>query len=408
MPEDQPENTPSVKPDDENMPEDQPEKSVHKGKSMPKVDGHIKRDVSFLQKKLAELEIAVSEVQENVQKIDLSELEGFKQRMEDIEDLTMVENAAVIELKKMLEETKPGQQDASPQLEEKIGSLEQKIDSISIPNAEDIKSSVLSSLPATADTSKMEQAMDAVKTSIETLKSDLESKISLVEQKASSVQTVSQPDAEGLKEDVKNYVLAKLPDYEWIKNELHSFKSYLDAEKIKLETLTNRMEKESQLPLPERAVDELEKIRNDWMVNIAKIDAVEKFVENFSNEMNQLKPIIKKLETFEKLMDLQTEITEKLETFKEYRDHIEKVMAENEETEKRIQREVSKIKNTEKMFTQIDDSMAVLSRELERNKHEVNEIITPLEEKLENFISITREDMSVFQGNLMVLEQGKA
>jgi len=204
----------------------------------------------------------------------------------------------------------------------------------------------------------------------------------------------------------------------------------IKADKIKLENLMQRLKKDLQMPLPEKAVEEL-KIRNDWLIDIAKIEAVEKFVENFSNEMNRLKPIFKKLETFEKLMNLQTEIREELEVFKGYRDRAEKAITMNEEAERRIQQEVSKIKNTEKMFSRIDESLSSLPQEMEKNKREMDKVVRPLEDKIESVIknvkdfqdmtmsldkkldsiektiALTQDDMSVFQGNLMSLEQRK-
>ncbi len=404
---------------------------------MVKEDFSLKKDVLQVQKKIADLELTATELKEALTNFDTAALDELKQRVEDVEDLTMVENAAVIELKKMLEDTAPKTEQpqetetTSPQLEERLNSLEQKVSSITVPNIEEIKSSITSSLPAapSVDTTKLDEAMNEIKNSLETLRTNLENKIFSVQEKLSTIESSMQlPNVEMLKNDVKNYVLSSLPDNEWIKNELHSFKSYLDAEKVKLDSLMQRIEKDLQMPLPEKAVDELGKIRNDWMVNIAKIEAVEKFVENFSNEMNQLKPIIKKLETFEKLMDLQTEITEKLEAFKEYRDHIEDAMAKNEEVEKRIQREVNKMKNTEKMFSQIDQSLSVLSKEMERNKRETDEVVRPLEDRIESMVknvkdfqdvtmsldkkmesiektlTMSQDDMSVLQGNLMGME----
>ena len=407
---------------------------------MVKEDFSLKKDVLQIQKKMADLELSATELKETLTKFDTAVLDDIKQRVEDVEDLTMVENAAVIELKNMLEanapKTEQPQETATipPQLEERLNSLEQKVSSITVPNIEEIKSSITSSLPVApaVDTTKLDDAINEIKGNLEGLRTDLENKIISVQQKVLSIEGTALPNIDMLKGDVKNYVLSSLPDNEWIKNELHSFRSYLDAEKVKLDSLMQKIEQDMQTPLPEKAVEELKKIRNEWLMNNAKVEAVEKFVENFSNEINQLKPIIKKLETFEKLMDLQTEITEKLEAFKEYRDHVEKAMTKNEEIERRIQREVDKMKNTEKMFSRIDQSLSVLSQKMEKNKRELDEVVRPLEDRIESTaknvkdfqdmgmsldkkldsveknIATVQDDMSVFQGNLMALEQGRS
>jgi chromosome segregation ATPase len=189
-----------------------------------------------------------------------------------------------------------------------------------------------------------------------------------------------------------------------------------------------KVEKDMQIPLPERAVQELEKIKSEELVNMAKIEAVEKFVENFSNEVNHLRPVIKKLETFERLMDLQTEISEKLEIFKEYRDHLEKSMEKNEATERSIQKEVEKIKHAEKVVNRIDETITRLSQTTEQNRKDMEDMIRPLEGKIESMsnnakdfqdvtmsldkrldsmeelMKLTQNDLSVLQGNLMALE----
>ncbi len=405
---------------------------------MVKEDFSLKKDVLQIQKKVADLELTATELKEALSKFDTAVLDELKQRVEDIEDLTMVENAAVIELKKMLEGTKPEQpqETTSPQLEERLNSLEQKVSGITVPNVEEIKSSITSSLPTapTVDITKLEGALVELRSGFDILQTDLNNKISGFEERVSQMKNTLTflPDLNTLKVDLKNEVLSALPDYELVRSDMQSivetFRSELETEKGKIEATLEMVKNQIETPLPERAVEELEKIRNDWLVNIGKIEAVEKFVENFSNEMNQLKPIIKKLETFEKLMDLQTEITEKLNAFKEYRDHIEDAMVKNEEVEKRIQREVSKMKNTEKMFSQIDKSLSVLSKEMERNKRETDEVVEPLEDRIESMVknvrdfqdvtmsldkklesiektlTMSQDDMSVLQGNLMSME----
>lgn len=411
---------------------------------MVKEDFSLKKDVLQIQKKIADLELGATELKETLTKFDTAVLDDIKQRVEDVEDLTMVENAAVIELKNMLEAAAPKaeqpQEVVSPQLEERLNSLEQKVSSIAVPNVEEIKSSITSSLPTApiVDMTKFDQTTNEIKSSFSTLQTDLNNKINGFEERLLQMKNTLTylPDLNTLKTNLKNEVLSSIPDYNLIRSDMQgmieTFKSEFATEKEKIETALAMVKNQIETPLPERAVEELEKIRNEWLMNNAKVEAVEKFVENFSNEMNQLKPIIKKLETFEKLMDLQTEITEKLDAFKEYRDHIENAMAKNEEVEKRIQREVSKMKNTEKMFSQIDQSLSVMSKQMERNKREIDEVVRPLEDRIESTaknvkdfqdmgmsldkkldfveknIATVQDDMSVFQGNLMVLEQGRS
>jgi hypothetical protein len=69
-----------------------------------RIENKIKLSLLKAEKRLVNLEVDLSELKEKLKSIDLDEVQNLKQKVEDIEDLIMVENAGVVELKKMMED----------------------------------------------------------------------------------------------------------------------------------------------------------------------------------------------------------------------------------------------------------------------------------------------------------------
>ena len=88
-----------------------------------------KNDVLLVEKRVIDLELGLDELKETVQKIDVSGIPELTQKVSEIEDLIMVEQAAVLELKKMLEKGQPDTLPIPEELDNRIKSME-----TSIPN----------------------------------------------------------------------------------------------------------------------------------------------------------------------------------------------------------------------------------------------------------------------------------
>ena len=90
---------------------------------MPEASPEEKATISSLEKKLKELETTVNNLKKS-----LESLEELKQRLDDVEDLVMVENALTIEMKRMMEDLK-GES-------EKISSLKKEFEMHTPPSEE--------------------------------------------------------------------------------------------------------------------------------------------------------------------------------------------------------------------------------------------------------------------------------
>lgn len=394
-----------------------------------KEDFSLKKDVIQLQKKMADFELAVTEVKEAASKVDSSVIDDLKQRLGDVEDLTMVENAGVIELKKMLESSQTSAQ-IPDELKGRVEEFTNRLTAI------EEKSSAVPQL----DTTQIEE----LKTNFENLKAEIEEKLSEVRTNVPNIDLVTNEirrevnrSADWLKSEVNSIVeerassleketasmnekLSKLPSGDEINSVVDglssSFKSFrtsietrfqteenkleerwaqvedkfsllknlsrtveevksdMQMKKEGLENMISSIEEKLRMPMHERAVRELEKIRNDWIVNNARVDTIETLVKTAQKQFEEIRPALKKIETFDKLVDLHADVTRKLGEMKQYL-----------EMTKKIAESVSQAGDVEKKF--------------EKGLHEIN--------KFKDSIARLQDDMSIFQGNLMTLEQGK-
>ncbi|MBI2542710.1 MAG: hypothetical protein HYW24_00795 [Candidatus Aenigmarchaeota archaeon] len=414
---------------------DPPKEENKPKKTAQKMDSQFRRDLAFLQKKIADLEIAISDIQEGAKKVDMDDFEGVKQRVDDMEDLVMVENAGIIELKKMLEGMQAGSQlvPAVEELKGRLNALEEKISNTqpdtanideiknsfeslkteidaklseirtSAPNVENVNDEMRAELNKSVDWMKNE-----VTSLVEQRTTSIEKQLADVNQKVSSLPSPEELNGvvEGMTNSFKSFKGSLETRFQTEQNKLEQrwasvedkvmsssdllktmeeFKADLDMKRRALEVTIDSIEEKLRLPMHERAVRELEKIRNDWIINNSRVDSLETIVKSFSSQIETLRPSMKKMETFDKILDLHTEITRKHEEMKRLHDSAERIAGrlESVDIEKETRKFEEKIKN--------------ISKDIE--------YATRLPEKLESDMKIMQEDMSVLQGNLMALEQ---
>jgi len=64
---------------------------------------NLKLELLQIKKKVIELELSLANIEKKIKDFDFAEFSKLKDRVEDLEDLIMVDNAGIVELKKMLE-----------------------------------------------------------------------------------------------------------------------------------------------------------------------------------------------------------------------------------------------------------------------------------------------------------------
>jgi DNA repair exonuclease SbcCD ATPase subunit len=141
-----------------------------------------------IERRFLDLESEFSEIKEKLKDWKVEALPEIQQKIEGLEDLIMVEQAAIIELKKMLEEPKEKEATTPEEIEAinfKLSELEKKIGKAqSIP----ISSGAAPKI-SEEDAASIAKDVDSLKLSLDSRISDLESKVKGIESK----QTVSVP-----------------------------------------------------------------------------------------------------------------------------------------------------------------------------------------------------------------------
>ncbi|MEM5797388.1 MAG: hypothetical protein QXD72_01810 [Candidatus Aenigmatarchaeota archaeon] len=432
---------------------------------MTKEDFSLKKDVLQLQKKVTDLELTATELKEGLSKFDPAVLDDLKQRLDDVEDLVMVENAGIIELKKMLEgiqdatQTKELSEELKGKVEEltsKITSLEEKVstpapqvDTTQIEelktNFENLKAEVeekLSEVKTTTPSVDLvtNEIRREITRSVDWLKTEV---ISIVEERSTSLEKqvaeiteklskLPSPDeltsvVEGFANSFKTFrssIETRLQTEEnkmeerWamvedkmtlltnLSKTMEEFKADTEMKRRALETMISSLEEKLRMPLHERAVRELEKIRNDWIVNNARIDTIETLIKSFERQVENLRPAFKKLETFDKLVNLNEEISQKIEKMKEYYEAVEQFSKKAEIVQLREKLKVFE-ERVEEIKSHIIESVTQNKKIEEYVEDKVQKEMKRLKTDVESMITSLQDDMSVFQGNLMSLEQGQ-
>jgi hypothetical protein len=191
-----------------------------------------------LEKRIVDAELTVAQLNDKLKSLDLSMVSDLKQKEEDLEDLVLVNNAGINELKKMLES--PAQPVAA------------------VPD-------------------------------------ELKNK---VEQLSNEVETLKQAKPEEPAEDVRKYIDDKLAEVEsrmpqsselnvdYTRNELSLIKTRLAA-----------LEKSMSEPkLSDPILNELQSIREDLLTVKSKVASTEKYTQDTRMDLDKLRPSVARLE----------------------------------------------------------------------------------------------------------------
>jgi len=243
-------------------------------------EGEEKLKVLELEKKVVELELTVEKIKKQTEGIDIRDL---VQRLEDLEDLVMVENAGVIELKKYLESI-------PTQVEEKTKKLIEESIPLPTPLIEEIKK---------------------IKSDILMTKSEIDSMKNLGESLKSSIQEPVFKKVEEIQSKVFE-VSSQLEKMEELRESLDKIKASL----IKLEAETENNKKlimnSPRMEDVQKALDELrtfvdaklskiDELKSQIMLNKSSVEALEKVIEQMNSKTMELEQSLKSIETLKSL-----------------------------------------------------------------------------------------------------------
>lgn len=327
-------------------------------------------NVLRVEKRVVDLELSLNELKEQIQGMDVSAVPEMKQKLDDVEDLIMVEQAAVLELKKLLESEKP----AIPEdFEKKISEIETNLQNA--VNKTDFDAKIESIEKEFAG-----QTQQATPVEIE----KLYNKISQIEVGLSNVKTqtenISKDVEERIGEVMERPVNSKQSaiDIELLSSKIAAGKenlerlsrSWLDLE-LKIAGITKKMEvmEKNIEGSPERIlIDGLKINRKEIVAANARIDSLERVARELMIDTRNFEKSIGKFESLEKISFLGKNIEDKLEKTKFLEEEVKRLQSRIQNIYNEVDNRIDKLRGLEKKYS---GDMPSLVGTVETNRRQI-------------------------------------
>ncbi len=324
-----------------------------------KIEDKFKLSLMQTEKRIVDLEVAFSELSSKIG--ESKGPEELKQRVDDLEDLAMIETIGVTELKKMMEQIRDSAKPAEPPdlsaIEQKIANLESQV--ATLPKPEQV------------DLSGVESHVKGLNETVDSLKEShggVQSQIDLVINEINSLRKEVGTEIQNIKmnrpEVAIQFLSSRLEALRAVNDEMQ--KSVTDVN-IKLQTL----ESKAELNLPTEVNSRIENIQQDWLGINSRMDSIEAVVKGFYKTYDALQLELKKFDTFEKASTLKDDLEKKFEEFKFVESEIKRLSGRIEMVYENIDRRLDKVKELERKVPEVLESVEKLAKENDRNKIEI-------------------------------------
>lgn len=231
-----------------------------------------------IDKRLVDAELTLNEISSKLKSFDATVFSEIKQRQDDLEDLVLVDNAGVIELKKMLEGT--SQQQAPDELKAKVEQLGSEIETLK------------------------QSKPEAIAAPSEDLKKYVDDKLSAI--------NVQQP----------------VTGNEDVKNELMLTKSRISALEKSI------TEPKEQLTKP--VLDELQSIHEELLTVKSKVASTEKFAQEINTRVDDIEPSLSHVETMTSFGTTLKDAESKMKTMADMMSRMDALKSEIQEKASRV------------------------------------------------------------------------
>jgi len=330
-----------------------------------------------LEKKFVELEMNVSRINESLKKLEATKLNEVLERFEEIEDLVMIENAAIVELKELLEasntdEIKKDLEAVKKDFEEKINNINSTLSS----SLNEIRENIAKISSDTEKIKELEQRIEKVESSL-----------------AFIPKIIEEGDViEGLGKIVKTHD----ETIESIKRELEEIKS-----------LKGKIEEELNKRIPSSLLEDFVKLGNELSLLKVNVSSLSKQLDEIYRDVRLLKPEMIR-EAISKMTELKVETEERV---KEVNDLVASISSQKEDIKKigLIEARINDIsKQTNSFLADIEFLKSSLSnfstkKDIEKLKEETSSIISTLD-SLKNQL-VRKEDWDMLEKEVSTLKE---
>jgi chromosome segregation ATPase len=353
-----------------------------------KVEDKFKLTLLQIEKRFVDLEVGLGELKDKLKDVNPEQLSSLNQRMDDIEDLTMVENAAVIELKKMLEGISqkfgsiPSAAEEIPKLNQRLDSLEKEISEVSekpatIEVEERVKKlenqiTTLQVNPPQAppQMEEMQKRVQDLSQRLTNLKMEYEDAVKIIETRTKDAlnQVNGMPVA-----DI-NFIDSKLQSLKTAIDMLSDKKVETDLKLAGIEEKILLLDQKIKESLSQKFVDEIKSHKRDLMATGIRIESVERVIKELNGELQEVTKNIRKFDDFEKLTLLNKQVEDKLERFKFIEDQTSRLSSKIEAIYDQMNKDFSGFKNSERRIDGVVQTVNNMIKDLEKTKANTNQV----------------------------------
>lgn len=329
---------------------------------MPKEDSDVKKDILQLEKKMVDLEISVTELKENSKTTDSSAISELNQRIDDVEDLAMVEQAGIIELKKMMEEKPKEEVEAPSDLEDRIKKIENDLTTVG-----------REAPPPSIEMENLYKKLEESEKQLSSLQQELEN--------------LNKSSAEKLQEIEKRLQIVKpTVDFDLVTAKFNSLRADIDSmnkKKLEMDIKLAEFEKKFEIvddrlrgSLAEGMTEEIKTARKDLLSTNIRIDSLERVSRDLISQVQTNENSLKKFESFEKLSSLSKDIEEKIERFKFIEGEMKRLSSRVEMMYQNIDERLDRVKDIERRVPELSDMIAKSNKDMDKIRIDMMDRIT--------------------------------
>ncbi|MDI6798914.1 MAG: hypothetical protein QMD12_02885 [Candidatus Aenigmarchaeota archaeon] len=251
----------------------------------------------------------------------------------------------------------PDGEEKFSEIEKRVTSLEEKIDEI-----EDLV------MADNLGMIELKKALDEIKTTPAPLQpaeavsvKPLEDKIQLMMKEIEALKTAKEIDIKPILEEIS--ILRKDTDSRF----------------LAIEKSLGSLEKRSELQLPEKVLEEVGRIKEEYRV---RIENLEKLVGDFARRIESMKPYLEGAEKLGRIEALSREAEEKIQRFREVEENLKRLSSEMQASYSTINERLEKIRGMEREFAELSKSVS-----------NINERVGGVERKIASYEECFRRSM---------------
>jgi len=379
------------------------EKLPEEPENFEKAESKYKLTLLQMGKRFVELETNITEVKDKINEITSQPTSSLQQRIDDIEDLIMVEQAGILELKKMMEEAKekekiPDMSSIVSKSNERIDSIEKEVSAIKqkiIPKTEvedkirklenDVSAISIKSPPTSLEMETLHKNFEDLSSQFRSFSSRTENSLKGLYEKIKEIET-KEPIRPGVDFDLLS---SKIESLRISLDSMIKKKIEMDLKIVEIEMKFEIIENRIRESVSESIMDEIKSNRKDLMTTNIRVDSLERVCRELMGGVQNLENSIKKFESLERVTLLNKDIEDKIERFKFIEDDTKRLSSRVEMIYGDIQRKLMAMNNLERNVAKLNETISSMTKEFNKSKVEVAnkvsvEVIKNLENKLQN------------------------